>query len=312
MVIPLSMLMTITGMVNQRISANLMSLGALDFGIIVDGAVVIVEASLAKLAMKQKEFGRILTRKERFITVFEATKESRKAILYGQLIIILVYLPVMTLTGVEGKMFTPMAATVVMALVAAMILSITLSLQWWLWSRQAKLKKKSLRLFISLRKFYSPILDWSLNHRYKLIAFVIFFVFSASLSTRLGSEFIPSLDEGDVALHALRIPGTSLTQAVEMQYTLEKEIVKIPEVQTMFAKVGTAEIATDPVPPNVADNFVILKPVANGQIQRNQNLKLLLILNVWQKVFMGTTMSSLSRFKCVLTNLFQVSVPMLQ
>ena len=261
LVIPLSMLMTITGMVNQKISANLMSLGALDFGIIVDGAVVIVEASLAKLAIKQKELGRVLTRQERFTTVFEATKESRKAILYGQLIIILVYLPVMTLTGVEGKMFTPMAATVVMALVAAMILSITFVPAMVALVTTGEIKEEESKIVHGIKRFYNPILDWSLNHRYLLIAFVsIFFVFSASLSTRLGSEFIPSLDEGDVALHALRIPGTSLTQAIEMQYTLEKEIKKIPEVQTIFAKVGTAEIATDPVPPNVADNFVMLKP----------------------------------------------------
>lgn len=261
MVIPLSMLMTITGMVNQKISANLMSLGALDFGIIVDGAVVIVEASLARLAMKQRELGRVLTRQERFATVFDATRESRKAILYGQLIIILVYLPVMTLTGVEGKMFTPMAMTVVMALVAAMILSITFVPAMIALVTSGKVKDEESKLIHAIKNFYAPILDWSLQHRYKLIAFVaVFFVFSASLSTRLGSEFIPSLDEGDVALHALRIPGTSLTQAVEMQYALEKEIKKIPEVQTIFAKVGTAEIATDPVPPNVADNYVILKP----------------------------------------------------
>ena len=261
MVIPLSMLMTITGMVNQKISANLMSLGALDFGIIVDGAVVIVEASLAKLALKQKELGRVLTRQERFATVFEATRESRKAILYGQLIIIMVYLPIMTLSGVEGKMFTPMALTVVMALLAAMILSITFVPAMVALVTSGKVKDEESKIVHWIKNFYNPILDWSLNHRYKLIAFVaIFFVFSASLSTRLGSEFIPSLDEGDVALHALRIPGTSLTQAIEMQYALEKEIKEIPEVKTIFAKVGTAEIATDPVPPNVADNFVILKP----------------------------------------------------
>ena len=211
--------------------------------------------------MKQKELGRILTRQERFTTVFEATKESRKAILYGQLIIILVYLPIMTLTGVEGKMFTPMAMTVVMALVAAMLLSITFVPAMVALVTAGKIKDEESRIVYFIKKIYNPVLDWSLNHRYKLIAFVaVFFVFSASLSTRLGSEFIPSLDEGDVALHALRIPGTSLTQAVEMQYALEKEIKKIPEVQTIFAKVGTAEIATDPVPPNVADNFVILKP----------------------------------------------------
>ncbi len=261
MVIPLSMLMTITGMVNQKISANLMSLGALDFGIIVDGAVVIVEASLAKLALKQKELGRVLTRQERFATVFDATKESRKAILYGQLIIILVYLPVMTLTGVEGKMFTPMAATVVMALLAAMILSITFVPAMIALVTTGKVKDEESKIIHGIKKFYNPVLDWSLNHRMILVAFVAgFLVFSASLSTRLGSEFIPSLDEGDVALHALRIPGTSLTQAIEMQYALEREIKKIPEVKTILAKIGTAEIATDPVPPNVADNYVMLKP----------------------------------------------------
>ena len=261
MVIPLSMLMTITGMVNQKISANLMSLGALDFGIIVDGAVVIVEASLAKLALKQKELGRVLTRQERFATVFDATKESRKAILYGQLIIILVYLPVMTLTGVEGKMFTPMAATVVMALLAAMILSITFVPAMIALVTTGKVKDEESKIVHGIKKFYNPVLNWSLNHRMVLVAFVAgFLVFSASLSSRLGSEFIPSLDEGDVALHALRIPGTSLTQAIEMQYALEREIKKIPEVKTILAKIGTAEIATDPVPPNVADNYVMLKP----------------------------------------------------
>ena len=260
MVIPLSMLMTITGMVNQKISANLMSLGALDFGIIVDGAVVIVEASLAKLALKQKELGRVLTRQERFATVFDATKESRKAILYGQLIIILVYLPVMTLTGVEGKMFTPMAATVVMALLAAMILSITFVPAMIALVTTGKVKDEESKIVHGIKKFYHPVLDWSLNHRLILVACVAgFFVFTASLSTRLGSEFIPSLDEGDVALHALRIPGTSLSQAIEMQYALEREIQKIPEVKSIFAKIGTAEIATDPMPPNVADNYVVLK-----------------------------------------------------
>lgn len=161
MVIPLSMLMTITGMVNQKISANLMSLGALDFGIIVDGAVVIVEASLAKLALKQKELGRVLTRQERFATVFDATKESRKAILYGQLIIILVYLPVMTLTGVEGKMFTPMAATVVMALLAAMILSITFVPAMIALVTTGKVKDEESKIIHGIKKFYNPVLDRS-------------------------------------------------------------------------------------------------------------------------------------------------------
>lgn len=261
LVIPLAMLMTITGMVNQRVSANLMSLGALDFGIIVDGAVVIVEHSLSKLAQRQRELGRILTRQERFTTVFAATQESRKPLLFGQAIIIAVYLPLLTLTGVEGKMFTPMALTVVMALMAAMLLSITFVPAAVAMVTSGSVKEHENRLIRGLRNGYTPLLDWSLQHKFAVVtAAVVLLVFSGLLSTRLGSEFIPSLDEGDVALHAMRIPGTSLTQSVQMQYALETEIKTLPEVKTIFAKVGTAEIATDPMPPSVADNFVMLKP----------------------------------------------------
>lgn len=261
LVIPLAMLMTITGMVNQRVSANLMSLGALDFGIIVDGAVVIVEHSLSKLAQRQRELGRILTRQERFTTVFAATQESRKPLLFGQAIIIAVYLPLLTLTGVEGKMFTPMALTVVMALMAAMLLSITFVPAAVAMVTSGSVKEHENWLIRGLRNGYTPLLDWSLQHKFAVVAAaVVLLLFSGLLSTRLGSEFIPSLDEGDVALHAMRIPGTSLTQSVQMQYALENEIKSLPEVKTMFAKIGTAEIATDPMPPSVADNFVMLKP----------------------------------------------------
>lgn len=263
LVIPLAMLMTITGMVSQRVSANLMSLGALDFGIIVDGAVVIVEHSLSKLAQRQRELGRILTRQERFDTVFEATRESRKPLLYGQAIIIAVYLPLLTLTGVEGKMFTPMALTVVMALLAAMLLSVTFVPAAVAMATSGSVNEHENRLIRALRRGYTPLLDWSLQHRVVVVgAAGVLLLFSGLLSTRLGSEFMPSLDEGDVALHALRIPATSLSQSVQMQYALEKEIKTLPEVNTMFAKIGTAEIATDPMPPSVADNFVMLKPRA--------------------------------------------------
>ncbi|MFZ3192237.1 MAG: CusA/CzcA family heavy metal efflux RND transporter [Moraxellaceae bacterium] len=263
LVIPLAMLMTITGMVSQRVSANLMSLGALDFGIIVDGAVVIVEHSLSKLAQRQRELGRILTRQERFDTVFDATRESRKPLLYGQAIIIAVYVPLLTLTGVEGKMFTPMALTVVMALLAAMLLSVTFVPAAVAMATSGSVNEHENRLIRALRRGYTPLLDWSLQHRVVVVgAAGVLLLFSGLLSTRLGSEFMPSLDEGDVALHALRIPATSLSQSVQMQYALEKEIKTLPEVNTMFAKIGTAEIATDPMPPSVADNFVMLKPRA--------------------------------------------------
>lgn len=261
LVIPLAMLLTITGMVHQKVSANLMSLGALDFGIIIDGTVVIVEHALSKLSMRQRELGRVLTRSERFAVVFEATKESRKALLFGQLIIMSVYVPLLSLTGIEGKMFTPMAITVIMALLAAMLISVTFVPAAIAMVTSGSVKVEEGRLNAFLKRVYVPLFDWSMGHKKAVvIAASGLFAFSALLSTRLGTEFIPSLDEGDVALHALRISGTSLSQSVEMQYALENEIKKLPEVKTMFAKVGTAEIATDPVPPSVADNFVMLKP----------------------------------------------------
>jgi cobalt-zinc-cadmium resistance protein CzcA len=260
LVIPLAMLLTITGMVTNRVSANLMSLGALDFGIIIDGSVVIVESSLRKLAERQQHLGRILTRNERFHTVFEASKDSRQALVFGQLIIMVVYLPLLTLTGVEGKMFIPMALTVVMALLAAMLLSITFVPAAIAMVTTGTISETDNRLMSHLRSFYQTLLTWALSHRVLVFGGASgLLVFCLLLATRLGSEFIPSLDEGDVALHALRIPGTSLTQAVQMQYALEAEIKKLPEVQTIFAKLGTAEIATDPMPPSVADNFVMLK-----------------------------------------------------
>ena len=261
LVIPLAMLLTITGMVTNRVSANLMSLGALDFGIIIDGSVVIVESSLRKLAERQQHLGRILTRNERFHTVFEASKDSRQALIFGQLIIMAVYLPLLTLTGVEGKMFIPMALTVVMALMAAMLLSVTFVPAAIAMVTTGSIRETDNAVMRHLSGFYQTVLTWSLSHRaIVLVSASSLLVFCLLLASRLGSEFIPSLDEGDVALHALRIPGTSLTQAVQMQYALEAEIKKLPEVQTIFAKLGTAEIATDPMPPSVADNFVILKP----------------------------------------------------
>ncbi len=261
LVIPLAMLLTITGMVTNRVSANLMSLGALDFGIIIDGSVVIVESSLRKLVERQQQLGRVLTRSERFETVFDASKDARQALLFGQLIIMVVYLPLLTLTGVEGKMFIPMALTVVMALMAAMLLSVTFVPAAIAMVTTGHIQESDHRLMRYLRNSYQKILTEAFAKRWFVLGGVgSLLVFCVLLATRLGSEFIPSLDEGDVALHALRIPGTSLTQAIQMQYTLEAEIKKLPEVQTIFAKLGTAEIATDPMPPSVADNFVMLKP----------------------------------------------------
>ncbi len=263
MVIPLSMLFTFTGMVNNKVSANLMSLGALDFGIIIDGAVVIVENCVRRLAHSQAHFGRKLTLAERFHEVFVAAKESRRPLIYGQLIIMVVYLPIFTLTGVEGRMFHPMAFTVVAALIGAMILSVTFIPAAVALLIGDKVREKENRLMVWAKNGYRPLLNWALlNKPIVLAVAVVSVVLSGVMATRMGSEFIPSLNEGDIALHALRIPGTSLTQAVEMQAELERTVKAFPEVDRIFAKIGTAEVATDPMPPNVADNFVMLKPIS--------------------------------------------------
>ena len=263
MVIPLAMLFTFTGMVTNKVSANLMSLGALDFGIIIDGAVVIVENCVRRLAHAQSAVGRPLTRNERFHEVFEASKEARRPLLFGQLIIMVVYLPIFALTGVEGKMFHPMAFTVVAALLGAMILSVTFIPAAVALFIGNKVGEKENRLMIWAKRGYAPMLDWAMASKPLVLTIAAVSVaLSGLLVTRMGSEFIPSLNEGDIALHALRIPGTSLTQAIAMQNELERVVKTFPEVDKIFAKIGTAEIATDPMPPNVADNFVMLKPVS--------------------------------------------------
>jgi len=262
MVIPLSMLFTFTGMATNKVSANLMSLGALDFGIIVDGAVVIVENAIRRLAHAQEKHGRILTRSERFHEVFAAAKEARRPLIYGQLIIMVVYLPIFALTGVEGKMFHPMAFTVVIALLGAMILSVTFVPAAIALFVTGKVKEKDNRLMRAARNGYAPVLDWVMRHRTLVFSGAVASVLLTTLlAMRMGSEFVPSLSEGDFALQALRVPGTSLSQSVDMQQRLEKAIAEqVPEVERTFARTGTAEIAADPMPPNISDSYVMLKP----------------------------------------------------
>ncbi|MFC7299503.1 efflux RND transporter permease subunit [Herminiimonas aquatilis] len=276
MVIPLAMLFTFTGMVSNKVSANLMSLGALDFGIIIDGAVVIVENCIRRLSHAQAQAGRGLTRNERFHEVFAASKEARRPLIYGQLIIMVVYLPIFALSGVEGKMFHPMAFTVVTALVGAMILSLTFIPAAVALLIGDKVSEKENRLMAWSRRRYEPMLNWAMISKPLVLTVVgVVIVLSGLLMTRMGSEFIPSLNEGDIALHALRIPGTSLTQAIEMQTELERNIRNFPEVSRVFAKIGTAEIATDPMPPNVADTFVILKPESEWPTPKRSKAELL-------------------------------------
>jgi len=258
-VIPITMLMTITGMVEAGVSANLMSLGALDFGLIVDGAVIIVENCIRRLGEAQRNGN--LELKERLQLTYEATSEVIRPSLFGVGIITLVYLPIFTLTGVEGKMFHPMAITVVIALTAALILSLTFVPAAIALIMNGKIAEHENRFMQTAKKLYQPLLLGAFKQRSLILGGSVFLVvLSAWLSTRLGSEFIPQLDEGDIALHALRIPGTGLDQAVGMQTLLEARIKQFPEVDKVFAKIGTADIATDPMPPSVADNYVIFKP----------------------------------------------------
>lgn len=258
-VIPLSMLATITGMVQAGVSANLMSLGALDFGLIVDGAVIIVENCIRRLSAAQKEGE--LPLQERLQVVFEATNEVIRPSLFGVAIITVVYLPIFSLTGVEGRMFHPMAATVVMALLSAMLLSLTVVPAAVAVFLRGSISAKESPVIRGAQAVYRPALLLAMKFRWLLLVGATALVVACiGLATTLGSEFIPQLDEGDIALHALRIPGTGLEQSIAMQAQLEERLRDFPEVDKVFAKIGTPEVATDPMPPSVADNFVILRP----------------------------------------------------
>lgn len=260
-VIPLSMLFTITGMVENKVSANLMSLGAIDFGIIIDGAVIIVENCLRLLAEEQHKKGRLLTTQERFDTILQSAGEVIRPSLFGTMIIAVVYLPILTLSGVEGKMFTPMALTVLMALVGAAIFSMTFVPAAIALLVTGKVSEHENILMRWARIGYTPLLDACIRMRHGVAAVAVLLVVLAGFAaSRMGGEFIPSLDEGDVAIQALRVPGTSLSQSLEMQAALEKRLMKIPEVKEVFARVGTAEVATDPMPPSISDGYVMLKP----------------------------------------------------
>ncbi|TWX53343.1 efflux RND transporter permease subunit [Colwellia hornerae] len=259
-VIPFAMLMTVTGMVQVGVSANLMSLGALDFGLLVDGAIIIVENCLRKLSSASLN-GRTMPVNERLALVYEATKEVIRPALFGVFIITAVYLPIFALTGVEGKMFHPMAITVVIALCCAMFLSVTFVPAAIAILFKGPVKEKENIIIKSSLALYRPSLTFALKVRWFVVVFAVGLVGLAGFSAnKLGSEFVPNLDEGDIAMHALRIPGTSLSQAVALQKVLEEKINQMPEVERVFAKIGTADVATDAVPPSVADNFIILKP----------------------------------------------------
>lgn len=261
LVIPLAMLLTASGMVYSHISGNLMSLGAIDFGLIVDGAVIITENALRRLGAKQHKLGRKLNYSERIDEVLAASKEMIQPTVYGQAIIMTVYIPILTLSGVEGKMFHPMAATVLFALFAAFILSVTFIPAMVALLVRGNLDEKENKLVKWVQKIYAPILDKVLKFPTTVISASILIVFgSFALFYQLGEEFVPTLDEQDIAMHAIRIPSTSLTQSTEMQKQVEKTIKAFPEIAYVFSKTGTAEMASDPMPPNVSDTFIILNP----------------------------------------------------
>jgi cobalt-zinc-cadmium resistance protein CzcA len=260
LVIPLSMLMTSMGMIRAGISGNLMSLGALDFGLIVDGAVIITENCLSRLAHRQHHEGRMLTLQERLHEVMVASREMIQPTVFGQAIIIMVYVPLLTFSGVEGKMFEPMAMTVIFALIAAFVLSLTFVPAMLAIFVKGKVEEKESRIIHKTKGWYEPALHWALRSPIKIIgAATAGFVFSLVLFSTMGQEFIPTLDEKDIAMHAMRIPSTSLTQSQELQFAVEKAVSSVPEVEFVFSKTGTAEMAADPMPPNVSDTFIILK-----------------------------------------------------
>jgi len=259
--IPLAMLMTATGMVRANVSGNLMSLGAIDFGLIVDGAVIVVENSLRRLAEKQHHEGRLLTLQERLHEVFVAAREVVKPSAFGQAIIITVYFPILALSGIEGKMFHPMAMTVIFALIGAFVLSLTFVPAMVALCVRGRVTEKDMFLVRWAKALYAPVVRASLRWRYAVVVAAIgAFAGAFLLFGRLGQEFVPTLDEKDIAMHAMRIPSTGITQSQVMQYDVERTVTKFPEVAFVFSKTGTAELASDPMPPNVSDTFIILKP----------------------------------------------------
>lgn len=261
-IIPLAMLFTLTGMAEQKISANLMSLGALDFGIIVDGAVVIVENCIRRLAEAQHLKGRLLTRSERFTEVFLAAKQARRPLIFGQIIIMVVYLPIFALAGVEAKMFHPMAMTVVLALLGAIILSLTFVPAAVALFVTGEVKEKESRWMMTLKKGYADLLDKAYAFRYVVVtAAVSILILTSAIATRVGSEFAPQLSEGDFALQLMRAPSTGIEESLKIQENVEKQLLKaFPEIKAIFARTGTAEVATDVMPPNISDGIVLLKP----------------------------------------------------
>ncbi|EIQ00091.1 heavy metal efflux pump, cobalt-zinc-cadmium [Opitutaceae bacterium TAV1] len=260
--IPLSMLFAMTGMARYGVSGNLMSLGAVDFGLIVDGAVVMAENIVRMLAHRQKHLGRLLTKRERLHTILAACKQVGTPTVFGVAIITIVYLPMFTLTGVEGKMFTPMAFTVVFALIGALVLALTVVPVLCSFLMTGKVSEEDNVVIRLAKRVYTPVLHFSLRMRWLLLVLATgVFAFSLWVFGRLGAEFIPQLDEGSLAAQMIRTTSIGLTPSMEMQKAAERVMLeKFPEVTHTFSRVGTSEVATDPMGVNVGDSYILMKP----------------------------------------------------
>ena len=260
--IPLSMLFAITGMVQGRVSGNLMSLGAIDFGLIVDGAVVMVENMIRHIAEKQHHLNRRLTPSERAEEILRSAKEVASPMFFGVLIIMVVYFPILALTGIEGKMFRPMAITVIFALMGALILALTLMPALCTYLLGGDIKEKDSWLVSLAKKGYTPILNFALHSRKVVIGGGVgLFALAVIVFNNLGAEFVPQLDEGSFATHMIRTTSIGITASIDMQKRGEKMLIeKFPEVDYIFSRLGTAEVATDPMGVNVADTYIMFKP----------------------------------------------------
>jgi heavy metal efflux system protein len=260
--IPLSFLFAIIGMAQTRISGNLMSLGAVDFGLIIDGAVVMVENIIRHLAHKQQQLGRVLNAKERAHEVLISAKEVGSPMFFGVLIVTVVYIPILALTGIEGKMFKPMAITVMMALAGALVLALTLMPVLCSYFLSERIEEKDSRVILFFKHLYTPLLDFALRFRWMFVSgAVVLFLLSVLILSRMGKEFIPQLDEGSFATHMIRTTSIGLDKSVEMQKQSDKALMAMfPEVTSTFSRIGTAEVATDPMGVNVADSYIFYKP----------------------------------------------------
>jgi cobalt-zinc-cadmium resistance protein CzcA len=261
LIIPIALLFAVTGMVTWGISANLLSLGAIDFGILVDGAVVMMDNIMRRIARRQTELGRVLERDEQIAEAVRGSDEVARPTLFGVAIIMIVYVPILTLTGIEGKMFRPMAEVVLLALTGSLLFSLTFVPAAAALALRRRLSERESAPMRAIQRVYGPWLDRALRRRRLVLVLAVAFVAVCGLlATRLGSEFVPTLDEQDIVIILSHIPGTGLEQTLRMEKEIERTIAQFPEVATVFSQIGTADVANDPLPPSEGDIYVILKP----------------------------------------------------